>query len=91
MLRRIRALLASGQLDDTRTTAGSDTDSVGNLIMEKTTSGITRIVGKTVPTDATAGYAIGCLFQHVDGGAGTSLYANEGTVGSCDFDAVTVA
>lgn len=47
--------------------------------------------GPTVPTDATAGYATGCLFQHTDGGAGTALYCNEGTATSCDFDAVSVA
>ena len=46
--------------------------------------------GSTVPTDATAGYEIGALFIHTDGGAGTALYCNEGTAGSCDFDAVTV-
>lgn len=44
--------------------------------------------GTTVPTDATAGYAIGCLFLHTDGGAGTALYINEGTANSCDFNAV---
>ena len=47
--------------------------------------------GKTVPADGTAGYETGCLFLHTDGGAGTALYCNEGTVTSCDFDAVTVA
>lgn len=47
--------------------------------------------GPTVPTDGTPGYATGCLFQHTDGGAGTALYVNEGTVAACDFDAVTVA
>lgn len=47
--------------------------------------------GATVPTDGDAGYQTGCLFQHTDGGAGTSLYVNEGTVTACDFDAVTVA
>lgn len=47
--------------------------------------------GKTVPADGTAGYQTGCLFQHTDGGSGTALYVNEGTVASCNFDAVTVA
>ena len=47
--------------------------------------------GPTVPADGGAGYATGCLFQHTDGGAGTALYVNEGTVSSCNFDAVTVA
>ena len=44
--------------------------------------------GNTVPTDATAGYAVGCIFQHRDGGEGTALYINEGTEASCDFNAM---
>jgi len=44
--------------------------------------------GATVPTDATYGYQPGCIFQHTDGGAGTVLYVNEGTLASCDFNAV---
>jgi hypothetical protein len=53
--------------------------------------GLLQASGRTVPVDGTAGYQTGCLFQHVDGGAGTALYVNEGTVAACDFDAVTVA
>lgn len=53
--------------------------------------GILIAYGNTVPSDATAGFAIGCLFIHTDGGAGTSQYVNEGTAASCDFDANTVA
>jgi len=52
--------------------------------------GIMLAYGTTVPSDGTAGYALGCLFIHTDGGVGTMLYCNEGTAGSCDFDAVTV-
>ena len=47
--------------------------------------------GNTVPADGRTGYATGCLFIHTDGGAGTALYCNEGTVTSADFDAVSVA
>lgn len=53
--------------------------------------GILRDWGDTVPADASEGYATGCLFQHTDGGDGTSLYVNEGDKDSCDFNAVTVA
>lgn len=53
--------------------------------------GILLACGNTVPTDNTNGYAIGALFIHTDGGAGTALYCNEGTLADCDFDAVTVA
>lgn len=41
--------------------------------------------GATVPTDATAGYAAGCIFQDTTNG---TLYLNEGTYASCDFNVV---
>lgn len=49
--------------------------------------GILRAWGNTVPTDGSTGYATGCTFQHLDGGANTSLYVNEGSITSCDFNA----
>lgn len=54
-------------------------------------SGLLLASGTTVPTDGTAGYSTGCIFQHTDGGDGTALYVNEGTKASCDFNAITVA
>ena len=53
--------------------------------------GILDAYGDTVPADATTGYATGCLFRHTDGGDGTALYVNEGTLASADFNAITVA
>jgi hypothetical protein len=53
-----------------------------------TEDGILLCYGTTKPTDGTAGYCVGCLFVHVDGSAGSVLYLNEGSVTSCDFDAV---
>lgn len=51
--------------------------------------GILRAHGTTVPTDATAGYAPGCIFHHTDGATGaTVLYVNVGSSTSCDFDPV---
>jgi hypothetical protein len=48
--------------------------------------------GATVPTDGTAGYQPGCLFQHTDGTTyQTVLYCNIGTLASCDFNVVTIA
>lgn len=47
--------------------------------------------GKTVPPDGTADYAIGAVFQHIDGGAATCLYVNEGSLTSCDFNAASSA
>jgi len=44
--------------------------------------------GTSVPTDATSGYAVGCIFVHTDGGNDTALYVNEGTAASCDFNAI---
>lgn len=41
----------------------------------------------TVPTDTTAGYPTGCICIKTNGGAGTTLYVNEGSVTSCDFNA----
>lgn len=52
--------------------------------------GVIWAAGDTVPSDAVAGYAPGCIFQHLDGAAGATIYVNEGTLASCDFDAVTV-
>lgn len=54
--------------------------------------GIIRAAGTTVPTDGTAGFAPGCIFQHLDGADGaTVLYVNAGTATSCDFDPVFAA
>lgn len=53
-----------------------------------TDEGLLLASGVTVPTDGTAGYQTGCLFQHTDGGAGTAFYVNEGSVTSCSFQAV---
>ena len=51
------------------------------------TGGLLQASGDTVPADGTAGYLTGCIFQHTDGGVGSSLYVNEGSVTSSDFNA----
>ena len=43
--------------------------------------------GTTVPSDGAAGYAKGCVFIKTDGGVGTTMYVNEGSATSCDFNA----
>lgn len=53
--------------------------------------GILDAYGTTVPADNATGYATGCLFRHTDGGNGTALYVNEGTVAAADFNAASVA
>ena len=59
-------------------------------ILGKDKSGmITKAQGATVPTDASAGAAVGCIFFDTDSGAGTTIYINEGSTTSCDFNALT--
>jgi len=47
---------------------------------------VTRASGATVPTDAAAGYAKGALFVQTDGAVGSSVYVNDGSEASCDFN-----
>ncbi len=47
--------------------------------------------GKTVPADGTADYAVGAIFQHIDGGAATNFYVNNGSLSSCSFRAASSA
>ena len=65
-------------------------DQKGN-ILENSDGNIVFANGAAVPSDADTGYATGCLFLHLDGGDGTSLYVNEGDGSSADFNAITVA
>jgi hypothetical protein len=44
--------------------------------------------GATVPTDADTGYATGCLFIDTTSGVGITLYINEGSATSADFNAI---
>ena len=45
--------------------------------------------GATVPTNATAGYAKGCIFFKSDGTTlDNTLYLNIGSASSCNFDAM---
>lgn len=53
----------------------------------KSEDGILLAYGKTVP-DALADYAPGCIFIHVDGSAGGTLYVNEGDATTSDFNTV---
>lgn len=50
--------------------------------------GLLMLSGTTVPTDGADGYQTGCIFQHIDGSGSTALYVNEGSVTSCDFNAL---
>lgn len=52
--------------------------------------GILFDYGTSVPTDGTADYATGCLYQKIDGTGDTVWYVNQGTLSSCDFNAMDV-
>lgn len=54
-------------------------------------TGLLHDHGTTVPTDGATGYETGCVFQHIDGSAEGALYVNEGTLTSCDFNAIVPA
>ena len=76
-----------GELVD-NTTAGTTTNPI--LVTFRDRAGdIIHATGLEVPTDATAGYAKGCLYIDRNVAAGTTgLYVNVGTAASCNFDAV---
>lgn len=62
----------------------SGSASKGSVIRDPSL-GILFAYGTTVPTDATAGYAPGCLFLDVDALTTSVLWRNEGTLASCAF------
>jgi hypothetical protein len=52
----------------------------------KTADGYLLAYGTTVPSDAATGYAPGAIFIHTDGNDNDSLYVNDGTEASADFN-----
>ncbi|NCC99856.1 MAG: hypothetical protein EOL95_09200 [Bacteroidia bacterium] len=61
-------------------------------ILRDSNQDILFATGTTVPTDATTGYAKGCLFIDTDVATGTgSLYLNKGVNTACVFTLVTQA
>ena len=55
-------------------------------IIYKSDDGILICYGTTVPTDASTGYAPGCIFIDADSTGTSWVYINEGTAASCDFN-----
>jgi len=51
--------------------------------------GAVLAAGLVVPSSV-PGYAIGCLFSHLNGTDGSALYVNEGTADSCTFNLIVV-
>lgn len=68
---------------------GEDSERV--MIEFSTGGGKVLVHGLVVPTDAVEGYAPGCIFMDVNGGQGATVYVNEGTLASANFDLVTTA
>lgn len=61
-----------------------------NILRQDNTGLVRECYGAAVPTDRGSGYAVGCFFFKTGAGAGTTLYVNEGSSTSCDFNAVMV-
>ncbi len=54
----------------------------------RSSDGIIEAYGTVVPIDGTVGYITGATFKQTDGGTNTSVYVNEGSNTSSDFNAV---
>ena len=60
-----------------------------DVVIEMPGVGITFAASNTVPSDTAAGYAKGCIYQHLDASTSvTTLYCNTGSVSSCTFRAL---
>src|SRR3990167_5555492 len=57
-------------------------------VLVENSAGVHRSYGATVPTDADKGYAPGSIFAQTDGTIGSTIYINEGTKASADFNAL---
>ena len=77
---RIKQLMLQG----ISTTIGAETFDV---LLKDSTGKILLATGLTVPTDAGAGFAKGCIFIDTNVGAGTTgQYINVGSITACNFD-----
>jgi len=54
----------------------------------KSDDGIILAYGTSAPSDASSGYAEGCVFAVVNGSGGATLYVNEGSATSSDFNLI---
>ena len=53
--------------------------------------GIIQAWGTAAPTASAAGYAKGCMYQHIGGAADNQLFMNEGTILAATWVGVTAA
>jgi hypothetical protein len=78
-----RAILVAGE----RKKVGTYTV---NIIELDKSAMVSRAGGTTVPADSDAGFATGCYFYLTSGGVvGGTVYVNEGTSASADFNAIS--
>ncbi len=92
--RMIYRLFRKGELPFLKATGHSTTIGAEtfNVLVKDDSDMILLATGTTVPTDAGAGFAKGCLFIDTNVGAGTTgLYENVGTTTSCNFDTFSTA
>ena len=62
----------------------------GKALYNPSAGGSMLAWGTAIPTDGTAGYAVGCLFINTGGtSTTTNLYTNRGSATSCAFKAFT--
>jgi len=76
------------QTDGTTLTVGTPSVSVLHV---DSSQNVLLARGATVPTDTDAGYAKGALFIKTGGGVATTVYINEGSSTSADFNAIESA
>lgn len=46
------------------------------------------VAGLSVPADGVSGYSTGCLFLKLNGASGSTVYVNDGTMASADFNSL---
>jgi hypothetical protein len=87
---RKRGTLAPDQVQTIGQTTTINSQSV--VVTERNAAGkVTCCYGTVSVTDGGAGYAKGCFYVKTDGSGGTTLYINEGSTSSCDFNALQSA
>jgi len=64
----------------------ADLGSTASLLYSRANGGRYLHIGASVPTDASSGYPTGAIYLKTDGGVGSTMYVNEGSSTSCDFN-----
>jgi len=87
LLKRTRAIVATVVHQLLGNTETINSQSI--IVLEKDSAGfVTRCKGTVTVTDAGAGYAKGCIYVKTDGATATTVFINEGSTTSCDFNAI---